>query len=170
MKFIIAILLLTIGAFAQNTTYKDGTECECDSIISTYYESGSLLDETPYKNGVIHGIYYVYYSFDNNNKLRMSITYTNNKRNGMRYINFLNDGYSYTKFVNDKAYEEIWYYKSGQIREIKRYDGWVLSGITKWYFEDGKLAGTATYKNGKLVGYKKCTDGRFGNERLNCFN
>ena len=143
MKLIIAILLLIVSTFAQNTTYKDGTDCECDSIVSTYYESGSLLDETPYKNGVIHGIYYAYYSFDNNNEVRMSITYTNNKRHGIRYVNFLDKGYSYTKYINDNAFEEIVYYKSGQVRTVIPYDGFYTNGIVKWYFESGKLAGTA---------------------------
>ena len=35
MKLIISIFILTIGAFAQNTKYKDGTDCECDSIVVT---------------------------------------------------------------------------------------------------------------------------------------
>ena len=52
MKFIFTILLLTIGAFAQNTKYKDGTDCECDSIRSDYYESGELRAEVPYINGI----------------------------------------------------------------------------------------------------------------------
>jgi DNA topoisomerase-2 len=41
---------------------------------------------------------------------------------------------------------------------------------TEGYFESGKLAGTANYKNGTLTGYKKCTDGRMGNENLDCLN
>ena len=97
MKLIISILLLTLVTFAQNTTYMDGTECECDSIHVDYYESGSIRAEFPYKNG---------------------------------YRN----------------------------------------GIGKWYYENGKLAGTANYKNGTLTGYKKCTDGRMGNENLDCLN
>lgn len=43
MKLIIAVLLLAIGAFAQNTKYKDGTDCECDSISGTY--SGNYVTE-----------------------------------------------------------------------------------------------------------------------------
>ena len=97
MKLLISILLLTIVTFAQNTKYKDGTDCECDSISIVYYESGSIEAEIPYKNG---------------------------------YRN----------------------------------------GIEKWYYENGKLAGTANYKNGTLEGYKKCTDGRMGNEDLDCLN
>ena len=97
MKLIISILLLTIVTFAQNTTYLDGTECECDSIIIFYYESGRIKAESPYKNGNING-------------------------------------------------------------------------IVKGYYESGKLAGTANYKNGTLEGYKKCTDGRMGNENLDCLN
>lgn len=97
MKLIISILLLTIVTFAQNTTYLDGTECECDSISIVYNESENIRVEKPYKNGNING-------------------------------------------------------------------------VMKWYYENGKLAGTANYKNGTLEGYKKCTDGRMGNENLDCLN
>jgi len=78
-----------------NTTYKDGTDCMCDSIQSYYYDSGALMWEIP--------------------------------------------------FINEKEH-----------------------GVSKWYYENGKLAGTATYKNCKLAGYKKCSDGRVGNEKLDC--
>ena len=54
MKFIITILLLTIGAFAQNTKYKDGTDCECDSIVIAYYANGGVYEEIPYKNNHIN--------------------------------------------------------------------------------------------------------------------
>ena len=124
MKLIISVLLLTIVTFAQNTTYLDGTECECDSISIFYYESyesESIRIEKPYKNDNINGI-------------------------------------------------EKWYYESGSIRIEKPYKNGYRNGIVKWYYENGKLAGTANYKNGTLEGYKKCTDGRMGNENLDCLN
>ncbi len=161
MKFIITILLLTIGAFAQNTTYKDGTDCECDSISTQYrIESGEIYKESPYKNGKLNGVIKAY---------RIS---------GVLFYEFT--------YVMNQYIKEVWYYESGEIEMVStinnrtsyRKDGTVLfnaplntgniNGIANWYFDSGKLAGTATYKNGKLVGYKKCTDGRFGNESLDC--
>ena len=52
----------------------------------------------------------------------------------------------------------------------KPYKNGNTNGIVKWYYENGKLAGTENYKNGTLEGYKKCTDGRMGNENLDCLN
>ncbi len=75
MKFIITILLLTIGALAQNTTYKDGTDCECDSIYRTYYDSGELYNEYPIINNNIHGISYMYYK---SGRLKSKQIYINN--------------------------------------------------------------------------------------------
>jgi len=144
MKLIIAVLLLTIGAFAQNTTYKDGTHCECDSIESTYYKSGALESEHPYKYGVLNGILKVYYE---SGAL-------------MRYF----------RFVNDKR-EGIskHYYESGALYYEQNYVNNKWYGTFKWYYENGKLAGIATYDTSeKLIGYKKCTDGRSGNETLDC--
>ena len=81
MKFIIAILLLTIGAFAQNTTYKDGTDCECDSIKYFYYESGSINGEVPFTNGKENGIRKEYYE---SGKLAGTTTYKNGKMVGYK--------------------------------------------------------------------------------------
>src|SRR5574343_63096 len=80
MKLIIAILLLTIGAFAQNTTYKDGTDCECDSIQSYYYGSGALMWETPYINGNAHGVDKWYYE---SGALMEEVLYINGKAHGV---------------------------------------------------------------------------------------
>jgi antitoxin component YwqK of YwqJK toxin-antitoxin module len=41
--------------------------------------------------------------------------------------------------------------------------------MEKSYNESGTLASEAKYKNGILQGNKKCRDGRFGNESLDCF-
>jgi antitoxin component YwqK of YwqJK toxin-antitoxin module len=106
MKLIIAILLLTIGTFAQNTTYKDGTDCECDSINSIYCESGELWRETPYTNGKINGIVKVYYE---SGELMWEIPYTNDKKNGI----------------------EKKYYASGKLAGTATYKNGELVGYTK---------------------------------------
>lgn len=145
MKLIISILLLTIVTFARNITYLDGTECECDSISVSYYESGEVWGEYPYKNGKFNGLVKYYYASGN---IEAEYPYKNDRENGIGKQ----------------------FYESGNIKIEYTYKNNRKNGITKWYFESGKLAGTANYKNGTLTGYKKCTDGRMGNENLDCFN
>lgn len=44
-------------------------------------------------------------------------------------------------------------------------------GNAKWYNTTGnfgQISGTATFKDGVLIGHKKCSDGRFGNEFMEC--
>jgi len=45
-----------------------------------------------------------------------------------------------------------------------------MNGIAKSYYESGKVASETKYKKGEIQGYKHCSDGRFGNETLDCFN
>lgn len=144
MKLIIAILLLAITTFAQNTTYKDGTDCNCEWIRNLYFESGELMEETPYINNEINGIVKVYWL----GVLTAEIHVINGWYHGIHKT----------------------YFKSGELMKEILYVNGNKHGVEKHYFENGTLAGTATYKNDKLVGYKKCTDGRFGNESLNCLN
>jgi antitoxin component YwqK of YwqJK toxin-antitoxin module len=77
-KIIISLLLLFVSiSFSQvNTTYYDGTGCQCDSIKSEYYtESGRLFYETPYENGLLQGIEKVY---SESGKLIAVTGYSNN--------------------------------------------------------------------------------------------
>ena len=126
-----------------NTTYKDGTDCMCDSIQSYYYDSGVLMWEIPYINGKEHGVCKWYHE---SGALMREIPRINGNVHGV---------------VKS-------YYKSGALRWEIPCINEKEHGVGKWYYENGKLAGTATYKNGKLAGYKKCSDGRVGNENLDC--
>lgn len=81
MKIIITILLLTIASFAQNTTYKNGTNCECDSINYSYYvnSDGNTEEwETPYINGKETGVEYWY----RNGQLKRTAEFINGLRHG----------------------------------------------------------------------------------------
>lgn len=163
MKFIITILLLTIGAFAQNTKYKDGADCNCDSISIQYrIESNQIYKEIPYKNGKLNGVIKAYRI---NGELFYEVNYINNVYQSE--IWYYQGGNIDNKMTIN---ERTTFYKTGAVLAIIPSKNGDAHGIAKWYFENGKLAGTATYKDGKLVGYKKCTDGRFGNELLDCLN
>ena len=46
--------------------YKDGTECNCDSISRSYYDDGhTVIEELPFVNGDVHGIVKIYYESGN---------------------------------------------------------------------------------------------------------
>jgi len=60
------------------------------------------------------------------------------------------------------------YYESGALGYEAPYVDGKLHGTRKWYYESGGVAGTARYVHGVLDGYMECSDGRKGNERLNC--
>jgi len=40
--------------------------------------------------------------------------------------------------------------------------------LKRGFTNKGEVISTAKYKNGMLDGYKRCSDGRFGNEELEC--
>ena len=215
MKYILPVLLLSLATFAQNTKYKDGSDCKCDSISITLYESGIIKNESPYLNNqingnaitynIIGGIYsvtpYINGKKEGVEKSTGYLTttetpYKNDKINGITrtyfdsgsllsenlYSNDLLNGTSKsfyesgkinstTPFVNDKINGiEKYYYESGALKTELPYVNGVLHGNLKVYFESGKLAGTKKYVNDKFVGLTKCTDGRQGNDFLNCLN
>jgi antitoxin component YwqK of YwqJK toxin-antitoxin module len=60
-------------------TYLDQTKCDCDSIRTEYYSEGNVWSETPYRNGVVHGMKKVYYM---NGQTLREVEYQNNTENG----------------------------------------------------------------------------------------
>lgn len=117
---LLVIALFTVGAQA-GTTYKDGTECGCDSVVQTFYANGDIESEVPYLNGKIHGTYYYYYkgggllevaavlngevhgpkiSYHSNGKVWSIATVKNGKNYG-RYYSYNDDGtFSYMSLIN----------------------------------------------------------------------
>lgn len=90
MKYILAILVLIGSVFAQNTTYKDGTECNCDSIhreYDRYDKYAKIVCETPYVNGNKHGKVKSYSRYDGS--VIGESSYANGKMHGssIRYEN-----------------------------------------------------------------------------------
>ena len=253
MKLIIAILLLAITTFAQNTTYKDGTDCECDSINTvivnytySYAKKYNIsIVEYPYKNGNINGIvkeyvvskpdiavlkhkiltslteYYDQISVEilhkihvlnvdayNNITFYMNTYGSENSDSIKYYINYDKDIliqklltqydsiYTHTlmkeiqtTYIHDVIFsknsdnlillskvvyslnkpigiKEV-YNDDGELIKEEPYKNGLLNGIVVYYYK-GSKSGTARYKNGDLVGYKKCNDGRVGNENLDC--
>ena len=51
--------------YRDKTKYKDGTECNCDSIGRNYYSDGHIVEEMPFVGGNTHGITKIYYESGN---------------------------------------------------------------------------------------------------------
>lgn len=198
-KICMLMILLCSFTFAQNTTYKDGTECKCDSIHLEYWDNDIIKSESPFINGDLNGWVYNYYwhtgiiyhkdRFSNGNQYE-SIYYDNNG-NMNRHFNLMNWGkeidgdtswYKNGQVANisvpewnAKSYKcDAWrgrkytqYYENGKIKKQRNDLSNKCIQTEKLYYNDGKLAGIITYKNYELIS-NKCTDGRFGNENLNC--
>jgi antitoxin component YwqK of YwqJK toxin-antitoxin module len=130
MKLIIAILLFTIGAFAQNTTYKDGTDCECDSIH--YVSKPNFIYELPYKHGKLNGVALLWF-FEN--------TVITQKYNSSDfYINRSNPIIT-NDYISEPILVGLLHYKNG------KKDGWGWS-----CYSDGTRQKTFSYKKGKKDG------------------
>lgn len=215
MKFLLAVLLITGVAFAddtigsynewtqdyaKDTIYKNGNGCSgCDSIhrLGFDYDGGGFLYEMPYKHGVVNGVVYYYTKFHENDTLQLIqyLPYTNGKMNGrviwyddqgsisyiFHYSHGITVGIDSSYCGNDRLLSigihngnhalNIVYYESGSVMwETPLLSSGVKEGIQIGYSESGHLVSTAKYHNGALVGYKKCADGRKGNDELNCLH
>lgn len=87
MKIIIGLLLIIVNSFAI-TTYRDGSKCDCDSIVTIYDPNNAyildqylyskpytrhIITQYPYTNGIINGSVKQFYDKD----VIMQIKYSN---------------------------------------------------------------------------------------------
>ena len=183
-KIIISLLLLLASiSFSQvNTTYKDGTDCNCDSIHQVYDDNGKLASEAPYVNGKLKRTTKLYFIDGTECECDSIITqryednglwetpYVNGKKNGVEK-GYYDDGSIFLEipYKNGKAngIGKV-YYEDGSIEWETPYVNNKKNGIEYQYNPQGNLRSTAKYKNGVLDGYKHCSDGRMGNESLKC--
>lgn len=172
MKLIISILLLVVGSFAQNTTYyMDGSKCECDSI-STHVEH-PFIYQTAYFNGnrIQEKLFSISYGVNKSSTSYVMITESNYKNDKITDYT-LYDLLGNIKgeiYYSDDGYLEIAHLNKGNSVFMNKKDG-LLNGITTWIKSGGIEVGRAEFIHGSLVGYKHCSDGRFGNETLDCLN
>ena len=115
-----------------------------------YRENGQIESEANYKKGKIVGNLKEYYengSIGEKRVIRRITPYANGKVEGL---------------VKE-------YYQNGQIwRTISYKKGKREGKQIEYSAKTGKVVSTAMYKNNELVGDKKCMDGRFGSEDLDC--
>lgn len=111
-------------------------------------EYASYVDE----EGALHKAYY-----DNNGNIVKVQGYYDANGDTLRWQ---------TDFKKLKGNE---YYISGEIKTEYNIDkNGNYHGIFKAYKRNGEFAGSKKYNHGELVGFTKCTDGRRGDNRLQC--
>lgn len=131
-----------------NNKPKDKTYLKCD-----YYDSGNLRYETPYKDGLKHGIQYEYRE---NGRVYSQTPYVEGKIHGIEY----------RYFENNRVKDEI-PYKSGKkhgtekeylitkgkyfLRATHSYKEGKQHGKSYLYWSTGKKQSEMIYKNGKRV-------------------
>ena len=119
------------------------------SQVNTVYHDG-----TDCNCDSIHQVY------DDNGKLASEAPYVNGKLKRIEKLYFT-DGTECECDSITQVYVDI------GLRETPYVNG-KKNGVENAYHKDGSLLSTAKYKNGVLDGYKHCSDGRMGNESLNC--
>ena len=133
-KIIISLLLLLASiSFSQvNTTYKDGTDCNCDSIHQVYDDNGKLASEAPYVNGKLKRIEKLYFT-DGTECECDSIT-QRYEDNGLRETSYKN---------GKKNGVEKWYHEDGSLVSTTKYKNDVLDGYK--HCSDGRMGNESLY-------------------------
>jgi antitoxin component YwqK of YwqJK toxin-antitoxin module len=139
------------GELSSELNYVNGKE---NGIEKRYNKKGMIIEESMYVNGYE----------------RCSISGGQEKTNGLKKDCYKN---GILKRITNYRHGKIHgimkeYLEDGSLKMETPYVNGERSGIEKWYV-NGKLVGAAKYKNGILDGYKHCSDGRIGNEQLDCF-
>ena len=140
-------------------TYYPNKQKECERFFLRglqegqeicYREDGQVEMESYYKKGNLVGTSKEYYSNGSIGKkgaIHRVLPYVNGKVDGL---------------VKE-------YYQNGQIWRAANYKKGKQEGKqTEYSAKTGKVISTAIFKNGELVGDKKCSDGRFGSNDLDC--
>jgi len=169
MKYIIAMLILTASVFAQGTTYIDGTDCKCDSVVITYeaqeartlvedkvedaYMPDDVLREIPFKNGKVHGVWKRYY--ETTGYVEREILYVMGKSQSSKDYDYYDSGalVSVYEEKGEKGIRKI-YYKSGALGTETPFMKGTANGLAKSYYESGKLYTTEVYVGGELHGVR----------------
>jgi len=136
---------------------------KANGLWSIYLPDGTLYYTGTLKNGIKHGVFKSYYE---NGQIEDERTWVNGKDVPPRKSWYKSGALEFElKSMNGVS---TWYYENGQVKAEYHIKNGVGSGPAKGYYPDGTLQWEAKYKNGELDGYKRCTNGKFGNEDLEC--
>jgi len=100
-----------------------------DGIVRAYYQSGALMEEVHYLNGLREGMSTWYYE---TGTVKGERTYKGDKLDGIIK----------------------WYYTTGSLGTEFNYKNGKLEGLTKLYWENGNLKAEDYYENGRREGRK----------------
>ena len=141
-----------------------------DGIQFYYHLNGKLRSKTTYRIGIMHGPFQEYY--DNGN-LQMEGMFQYNKKDGP-FTNYNQQGIKLIegKYVADNINEQYkYFYENGQVAYSLLYkDGkLVQDGETKIYYPDGKIKRIEIYKAGERKGVWKSyyNNGKLWEEAVN---
>ena len=159
------------GRLVSSTTYKNGLE---DGFDYAYYPNKQKKYERYYINGLREGLQ-IYYR--ENGQIESETNYKKGKLVGNVKEYYENDSVGergairrITPYANGKVDGLVKeYYRNGQIWRTVSYKKGKREGKQIEYSaKTGKVISTAVFRNDELIGDKKCVDGRFGSEELDC--
>lgn len=151
---------------------------EANRVEKQYYKSGGLELESPFVNGLLHGIRKQYYEngallllspyingeqngiekqYDQSGQISSEIPFTNGNKNGV--VKFYRENgqlWFETPYVNGiKHGISKHYHANGKLASAVQMTKDQASGIGKWYYESGKLRRELTYIDGRANGIQK---------------
>lgn len=155
------------------------------------YEDGKLRSVSNYKMGKENGNQYRFHS---NGNIEAKGYYVNG-RPEKKHRFYYPDGGIFVVSDHKKGMltDEFVYFRNGRLKYESHFKNGLMDGVKKEYYENGsrmktttyrngkkngkmveysmktgKVIGSAIFKNDKLVGKKKCADGRTGAEEMDC--
>lgn len=124
-------------------------EDQCQGISKTYYDDGTLWQETAYENDNRHGKQ-SYYAPDGKTILYELINYYDEP---ILYSYRQQDGQmSAFAPIGNKLLQITGYYPSGKIGAVVSYDNGNLNGMRTFYYSNGQAAESAHFTKGLLDG------------------
>lgn len=138
-------------------------------IVKTtaFYESGTIQRITPYKNGLRHGMRFIY---GEDGVLSEEIPYVKNKAQGEGKRYYPSGKISaLIPYKNDHINGVVrYFYESGVLYGEFEFKNDMRDGIAIWYCENGAIGGKGKYRNNELVGYFVCSNGKKGLDTMSC--
>lgn len=125
-----------------------------EGVWKLYYENGNLQDSVFFKDDLLNGSLYSWYS---SGQLKSVKSFKKGKFDG--YTVFYEPYGSMNRSMHHKEGVLIdtmfYYYPNSKVKEIIPYENGKKEGLYKKLFPDGSLEYSLTYKEGKLNGVKK---------------
>lgn len=136
------------GELLKEAVYNNGI---LQGEVKTYYKNGKLKSIIPYKNGIIEGVRSFYYK---NGNPKEKYNYIDGKENGTGYLYYKNGKIkqeeNYLLGKRDGKYRT--FYENGNPKEEGEFKEGRMSGSFTLYYEDGKIKLSGFTLNGLLNG------------------